>query len=58
MPLERVTVRWNGGMLERWNGMAERNGGTHGIFKNTEYTEHSKTRKILNIFKRRIYGIF
>ena len=51
-------MRTNSGIVEPRNGMAERNGGTHGIFKNTEYTEHSKTRKILNIFKRRIYGIF
>ena len=35
----------NGGMMERWNGMAE-------------HTEYSKIRNIWNIPKHGIYGIF
>ena len=34
-------IRWNGGLTER-------NGGTHAIFQNTEYTEYTKTRNLQN----------
>ena len=37
--------RWNGGLTERRNGMAE-------------YTEYSKIRNIWNTLKHGIYGIF
>ena len=47
------------GMVELWNGMAERRTcGIHGKFYDTEYMKYSKTRKILNILKHGVYGLF
>ena len=46
-----------GDSIGRNDGMGERNGGTHGIFLNMEYTEYFKARKILNNLKRGIYGL-
>ena len=42
---EGDSIRWNGGMMERRNGMAE-------------HTEYSKTRNTRNILKHGIHGIF
>ena len=44
--------RYNVDWVTLFGGMIERNGGI------AEYTEYSKIRKILNILKRGIYGIF
>ena len=68
-PKRRDSIRWHGGRMERWNGMAEhteyskirntRNILKHGkywIFWNAEYTEYSKTQNIWISLKRGMGG--